>query len=92
MRLDDVLGAGAWLITAVPSPDFTPDVMTLHLDDARLDPSRAQIRDWLTAKEAQAVLVRPDRYVFGTGAPDRLMLAWTDSLDASVRQNNVSVE
>ena len=92
MRLDDVLGAGAWLITAVPSPGFTPDVMTLHLDDARLDPFRAQIRDWLTAKEAQAVLVRPDRYVFGTGAPDRLMLAWTDSLDASVQQNNVSVE
>ena len=57
---------------------------TLHLDDTRLDPFRAQIRAWLTAKKADAVLVRPDRYVFGTGAPDRLMQAWIDSLETPI--------
>ncbi len=63
-RLDDVLGAGQWLITRK------------SLDRADLAPFRAALANWLDAHHAPAVLVRPDRYVFGTGQPAELEAAW----------------
>jgi 3-(3-hydroxy-phenyl)propionate hydroxylase len=69
-RLDDVLGPGAWLIARAASPG------ALSLDDARLAPFAADIARWLDRRSADAVMVRPDRTVFGTGAPDALQRGW----------------
>ncbi|MET0272867.1 MAG: bifunctional 3-(3-hydroxy-phenyl)propionate/3-hydroxycinnamic acid hydroxylase [Phenylobacterium sp.] len=78
-RLDDVLGAGAWLIgrTLAGAPS---GVSAVALSDPRLAGFREALDSWLTAHDAQAVLVRPDRYVFGAGRPGHLLEAWAKAL------------
>jgi len=63
-RLDDILGMGSWLVSR-------DDLQT-----PSLNPFAASIAHWLDEHAAEAVLVRPDRYVFGAGPPDRLRAAW----------------
>jgi 3-(3-hydroxy-phenyl)propionate hydroxylase len=80
-RLDDALGPGAWLISrggALPESD----VMAFGLDEPALAAFAAGIGAWLDSRGAQAVLVRPDRYVFGTGEAASLALAWNEALAA----------
>lgn len=72
--LDDVLGDDAWLIAE--APPAAAGVTAVALSDPRLGPYRARLEAWLTRHSAPAVLVRPDRYVFGTGAPAELVAAW----------------
>lgn len=64
LRLDDVLGDGPWLITrtAATSGDLAPFASSLG--------------PWFERTGAEAVLVRPDRYVFGAGSPESLNAAW----------------
>ena len=38
------------------------------------------LRQWLAARDALAVLVRPDHYVFGTGTPATLIAAQAAAL------------
>jgi len=78
-RLDDGLCSGAWLITRLPSKSSNAvhDLQAVALDDPRLDPFRPQLEAWLAKRGAQAVLVRPDRYVFGMGTPDVLEQTWS---------------
>ena len=74
-RLDDVAGEGAWLISrADPGP--AEGVRALSLESASLQPFADVITTWLDKHGAEAVLVRPDRYVFGTGTAEGLALAW----------------
>jgi len=63
-RLDDVLGVGTWLITRedVGGPQLAPFAQPLER--------------WFDSQQCEAVLVRPDRYVFGTGASAELIEAW----------------
>ena len=78
-KWDDVAGDGAWLIarqSVAPAPGLT----AFALDDPKLAPFAADFARWLEAKGAEAVLVRPDRYVFGTGAPQALAAAWAAAL------------
>jgi len=79
LRLDDGLGEGPWLISRPPT---TCDLglVTRHLDEPMLDPFRADLLRWFEAHDAEAVLVRPDRYVFGTGEPAKLAAAWAAAL------------
>jgi len=70
-RLDDVLGEGVWLIDR-------RDTST-----SRLGPFGADIGRWLEGHGAEAVLVRPDRYVFGTGTPAALGAAWAAALSGA---------
>ena len=65
-RLDDVLGLGPWLIS---QSDINRPV---------LRPFAEPLSEWLTKYGEEAVLIRPDRFVFGTGSPDMLTTAWTD--------------
>jgi 3-(3-hydroxy-phenyl)propionate hydroxylase len=63
-RMDDQLGTDHCLISRG------------DLADARLAPFAAPLRAWFDSHAAEAVLIRPDRYVFGTGDVDRLRDAW----------------
>lgn len=63
-RLDAVLGIGAWVIART------------DLDQPRLAPFAAALTAWLDQHRAEAVLVRPDRHVFGTGSAAALTSAW----------------
>ncbi|MDO8297587.1 MAG: bifunctional 3-(3-hydroxy-phenyl)propionate/3-hydroxycinnamic acid hydroxylase [Caulobacter sp.] len=65
-RMDDVLGAGPWLITRA------------SLTDAPLAPFAEQLSPWFESRGAEAVLVRADRYVFGIGSVDTLEKAWAE--------------
>ena len=78
-RWDDVAGAGSWLITTEQvSP--SPGLRILHLADPSLGDLAAPLAAWLAQRGATAVLVRPDRHVFGTGAPEDLIQAWDRAL------------
>ena len=74
-RLDDMLGAGAWLIGEHEMSEY-PGLKTASLASDTLGAAKSAIRKWLARHHAEAVLVRPDRYVFGTGAPGALVEAW----------------
>ncbi len=70
LRLDDVLGSEPWLITAE------------GLGEPLLAPFRDTLAAWLGARGVAAVLVRPDRHVFGSGEPGHLAKAWAAALKA----------
>lgn len=74
-RLDDVLGPGAWLIGESDVSEY-PGLRTESLSSNAIETLKNDIRKWLNRHQAEAVLVRPDRYVFGTGAPAVLVDAW----------------
>lgn len=67
--LDDVTGSG-WRLFTRTAGDPAGDVTVIALD--RLDDG-GTIAGWLDARGSDAVLVRPDHYVFGTGAPADLV-------------------
>ena len=76
-RLDDILGEQAWLIGTLPAGLEAPqDVTALSLDDARLAGWQASLQEWLAKAGTAAVLVRPDRHVFGAGTAADLLTAW----------------
>lgn len=76
-RTDDALGAGAWLIGAGKrADDAAPGLTSFALDDAVLAPFRADLEAWLAEAGARSVLVRADRYVFGTGDAADLLAAY----------------
>ncbi len=83
MRLDDALGAGAWFITTAPIASTNPDLLRVGLDDARIAPFRGPVASWLAARQVEAVLVRPDRVVFGAGSGAVLLQAWSSALEGS---------
>lgn len=74
-RLDDVLGPGAWLLSRE------------DLQTEPLAPFASAIGRWLEQHGAEAVLVRPDRYVFGTAEPLPLAEAWKAATGLSVPAN-----
>lgn len=75
-RLDEALGEGPWLIAREPAPG------AVALTEPRLAPFREALAGWLDHHEAKAVLVRPDRYVFGAGEPQALLSAYRQALRA----------
>ena len=85
VRLDDVLGRDAWLIgrSRLDLSSTAPALVSVGVNDSRLAPFRSALVAWLDAKAADAVLVRPDRYVFGAGHPAELMRAFAAQLSAS---------
>jgi 3-(3-hydroxy-phenyl)propionate hydroxylase len=67
-RLDDVLGPDAWLIARD------------DLGEERLAPFASGLRAWFDHEAVSAVLVRPDRYVFGTGEAGVVNARWQAAL------------
>jgi 3-(3-hydroxy-phenyl)propionate hydroxylase len=81
LRMDDRLGDGAVLIARAPIGETAAGVRLLEADAQELAPFRTALLAWLDQHGAEAVLVRPDRYVFGSGAPRLLLDAWAASLN-----------
>jgi 3-(3-hydroxy-phenyl)propionate hydroxylase len=81
LRLDDRLGDEAVLIARAPIGETPAGVRLLGLDAEDLAPFRAALLVWLDRRGVEAVLIRPDRYVFGSGAPRILLDAWEASLN-----------
>lgn len=85
-RLDDALGKGPWLISrSAPAVGAwrAGRMLRIGLGDPRLSPFRQAVEAWLDKRSAEAVLVRPDRYVFGTGPPEALETAFAERLRAA---------
>ena len=82
LRLDDVLGAGPWLIARTAAPNLGT-ITAADLTDPKLQPFRPALETWLDRHQAQAVLIRPDRYVFGAGEPQVLAAAYRQALRPS---------
>lgn len=87
LKLDDVLGAGAWLITRTPAAPAAPvdGLVMVTLDDPCLAVFSDALDHELALHDAEAVLVRPDRYIFGTGDAGELHKAWSALLAPQVR-------
>ena len=79
LYLDDRLGEHAWLLhLGKPPPRKTAsDVTVVSVDDLGGASAHA-VRAWLAVHASEAVLVRPDRNVFGSGDADELMEAYRD--------------
>ncbi len=76
-RLDDLLGPGAWLISRDKiSPPCQAELTAVALDEPILAPFRAQLDNWLRDHQAEAALIRADRYVFGAGDAQVLGKLW----------------
>jgi 3-(3-hydroxy-phenyl)propionate hydroxylase len=82
-RMDDALPRGGWLISRREAGQVPATLAAIALDDPRLVPFRAGVERWLDAKAVDAVLVRPDRLVFGSGAAGDLIKAWSTFLGAA---------
>jgi 3-(3-hydroxy-phenyl)propionate hydroxylase len=83
--MDDILGDGPWLIA---QRDFAANVPGLQVVDVGSEPMRpfyVALQNWLGDRGVEAVLVRPDRYVFGSGDPAELILAWSKALSPRQR-------
>jgi 3-(3-hydroxy-phenyl)propionate hydroxylase len=77
-HLDTVLGLGAVLISRVATGLEEPGIRVLDLGTPALAKFSAPLGAWLATADATAVLIRPDRHVFGTGDPRKLLDAWRD--------------
>lgn len=68
-RLDDLTGQG-WRL-------FAKGVISAEVSqfDPTQLPDNGAVADWLALRGVEAVLVRPDHYVFGTGTPGSLLTA-----------------
>ncbi len=81
-RLDDTLGSGAWLISRSAAPkEAKLSLRCVALNEPLVAPFRDALEHWLSRHNADAVLVRPDRYIFGVGAADMLARAWHERLE-----------
>ncbi|MEW5685203.1 MAG: bifunctional 3-(3-hydroxy-phenyl)propionate/3-hydroxycinnamic acid hydroxylase [Pseudomonadota bacterium] len=79
LRLDDVIGAGPWLLSRTPVAG-PPGIRAMSIEAGELSPFRQVLETWLDDRGVDAALVRPDRYVFGAGDPAHLLRAWASGL------------
>lgn len=83
-RLDDLTGAG-WRLFA-RGGHHAPDGAGVAQFAAETLPDGGAIGDWLSARGVDAVLVRPDHYVFGTGSAAVLCAARAAALGLVLEQ------
>jgi 3-(3-hydroxy-phenyl)propionate hydroxylase len=76
IRLDDKLGSGPCLITLAPASCALGAVKQFNIAGKGTEPLVPPLLAWLEARGAEAVLIRPDRQVFGIGRADDLLTAW----------------
>jgi len=80
-RFDELLGLdGALIGHDLGDVAAIGGVRLLDLDAPLMRPFAPALTAWLEAAGAPAVLVRPDRHIFGTGAADLLIEQWRSAL------------
>jgi 3-(3-hydroxy-phenyl)propionate hydroxylase len=87
LRMDDVLGEGPWLISKGHAEAACAGLAAHAIATPALAPFRADLERWLDRHGAEAVLVRPDRYVFGSGEPRALAAAWAVALQPTAARS-----
>lgn len=87
-RMDDVFGSGAWLITHGPVEASVPHLQCISIDQVKSLSLKNALDEWLQNAGVEAVLVRPDRYVFGTGNARDLQHAWKSAMSARPNQSH----
>jgi 3-(3-hydroxy-phenyl)propionate hydroxylase len=80
-RMDYRLGAGPWLIAKTATDT---DIKQFVIGSDALGDFSAPLAAWLDERGAEAVIVRPDRHVFGIGKADDLVQAWREKLGLRV--------
>jgi 3-(3-hydroxy-phenyl)propionate hydroxylase len=80
LRMDDVLEDRAWLITRRVFAADARDLQIVDIESGALQPFRSALEKWLADRGVEAVLVRPDRTIFGSGEPAALLSAWSAAL------------
>ncbi|MBA4761834.1 bifunctional 3-(3-hydroxy-phenyl)propionate/3-hydroxycinnamic acid hydroxylase [Sphingomonas sp.] len=88
-RLDDALDHRAWLIDRKGGAG-TADLNHVATSDPVLAPFADALNQWLTEHGVEAVLVRPDRYVFGAGAADSLLTEWHAQIQVAAPLQSVA--
>ena len=84
-RLDELIGLDAALIGRGLPPVEGDGMVVLDLDDPALKAFASPLDAWLADLDAPAALIRPDRHVFGAGAPNLLIDDWQGRLRAQDR-------
>lgn len=79
-RIDEILGTGHWLISRA------------DLSGSRLAPFAEQLHRWLDRFGAEAVLVRPDHFVFGTGTVAELEAGWRATVTRTGRSSSSAAQ
>jgi 3-(3-hydroxy-phenyl)propionate hydroxylase len=75
-RLDEVLGLDAVVITRGSINEQDERVQTLSIDAPGLAKFTGPLSAWLADADVEAVLIRPDRHIFGSGEARALLKAW----------------
>jgi 3-(3-hydroxy-phenyl)propionate hydroxylase len=83
IRFDDLLGDRPTLI-GHNLPLMQANVRMLDLATDLSNRFRPFLESWLEDTDTVAVLIRPDRHIFGTGLPDDLMMKWNSALSGSI--------
>ncbi|MDX3899722.1 MAG: bifunctional 3-(3-hydroxy-phenyl)propionate/3-hydroxycinnamic acid hydroxylase [Sphingobium sp.] len=83
-RLDALFDTRPVLIGSKLPAGRDTSVQLLDIDDAALRPFKAALAQWLDDEGVEAVLVRPDRHVFGTGRAETLLDLWNTALGEPV--------
>ncbi|WP_189338367.1 bifunctional 3-(3-hydroxy-phenyl)propionate/3-hydroxycinnamic acid hydroxylase [Sphingobium sp. SCG-1] len=88
LRLDDALDGRAWLIDRLGG-ESASDLRYIAASDPLIAPFRTALEAWLEENRVEAVLVRPDRYIYGAGRADALLSSWRAALAADVALQTV---
>lgn len=75
-RLDSVLGLDAVLLTRIATAQRDGPVRTLSVDAPELAKFAGPLGSWFAEAGVEAVLIRPDRHIFGTGDAHSLVQSW----------------
>jgi 3-(3-hydroxy-phenyl)propionate hydroxylase len=84
-RLDDLLGQGSWLLTretgqGATLPGLENPGLTIYVIGRDVTDETGRLEGWLDSAGATSVLVRPDRYVFGTGTFSELSRSYAAAI------------
>ncbi|MCC5611608.1 bifunctional 3-(3-hydroxy-phenyl)propionate/3-hydroxycinnamic acid hydroxylase [Nostoc sp. CHAB 5834] len=74
-KLDDVLGSGAWIISRRSDP-LDSEIRAAGLNSPEVAPFKFALANWFDSHNVEAILVRPDRYIFGSGSVSELAQKW----------------
>ncbi|QDZ15825.1 bifunctional 3-(3-hydroxy-phenyl)propionate/3-hydroxycinnamic acid hydroxylase MhpA [Humibacter ginsenosidimutans] len=83
-RLDDIVGDGWVLITTAPYADREASGPPAFVVGADVIDDSGTLQAWLSAFDAESVLLRPDRYVFGVANDAEGTRALLDAREAAL--------